>query len=116
MIEITIQVPELLAERLEQARTRLPEVLALGLQELSPLPAQVYRYILEFLASDPTRDEILQFGPTTEMRTRANMLLDKERSAGLTTAEAQELDEYVRIDHLVTMLKARTLPYAQSVS
>ena len=90
MVTMTIQVPETLAEQLEQVRSRLPEILALGLQELSPLPSQVYRYILEFLASDPTQ-------------------------VGLTQAESQELDEYVSIDHLVTMLQARTLPYAESI-
>lgn len=114
MVEITIQVPEAVAEKIEPAR--LPEVLALGLQELSPLPAHVYHYVLEFLASDPTRDEILRFGPTSDMQTRANMLLDKDRAAGLSRTEMHELDDYVRIDHLVTMLKARALPYAQSLS
>lgn len=116
MVSLTIEAPEALAERLAQVRSRLPEVLALGLEELAPLPNQAYRYVLEFLARNPTGAELVAFGPTAEMQARANALLDKERTMGLTATEEQELDEYVRIDHLVTMLKARSLPYAQSLS
>jgi len=110
MVEITIQVPESLAERLEAVRRRLPEVLAYGLEELSPLPNQVYRYILEFMASGPTPEALMAFGPAPEMQARVNELLEKNRQGRLTPKETEELDEYVRVDHLITMLKARALP------
>ncbi|MCB0060844.1 MAG: hypothetical protein KDE19_01970 [Caldilineaceae bacterium] len=42
MLEMTIQVPEPLAEELSSQRERLPEVLAYGLQQLSPLPNEIY--------------------------------------------------------------------------
>lgn len=109
MVSLTIEVPETLAERLEQVRPRLSEVLALGLQELSPLPNQVYRHVLEFLASNPTDAELVEFGPTAEMQARVSDLLDQDRIRGLTAAEDQELEEYTRIDHFITMLKARAL-------
>lgn len=111
MVEITIKVPDALAERLSAVRDRLPEVLALGLDELSPLPNQVYRYILEFLISRPSPETLLNFGPTPDMRARVNELLERDRSGQLSPAESAELDEYVRIDHLITMLKAEALPY-----
>ena len=111
MVEITIQVPDALAERLSSVQDRLPEVLALGLDELSPLPNQVYRYVLEFLISRPSPEALMRFGPTPEMQTRANKLLERDRAGQLTPAESTELDEYVRIDHLITLLKAEALPY-----
>lgn len=40
MVEITIQVPEALAERIAEVRDRLPEVLAVGLRDLPPLPTE----------------------------------------------------------------------------
>lgn len=116
MVSMTIEVPEPLAEQLEQIRSRLPEVLALGLEELSPLPNQVYRNILEFLVNHPSPVEILKYGPTAEMQGRVNSLLDKDRSVGLTVAETQELDEYVRIDHFITLLKARALSSKPALS
>lgn len=116
MVEITIKVPDALAERLSSIRDRLPEVLALGLGELSPLPNQAYRYILEFLVSRPSPDAVLNFAPTPEMQARVEELLERDRSGQLTPLESAELDEYVRIDHLITMLKAETLPYLHAMS
>ncbi len=116
MVEITIEVPESLADRLASMRARLPEVLAHGLDDLSPLPNQTYRYILEFLVSRPSREAVLNFAPTPEMQERVNELLEKNRTDRLTPAESAELDEYVRIDHLITMLKAQTLSYLPATS
>jgi len=116
MVEITIEVPESLAERLASVRARLPEVLARGLDNLSPLPNQVYRSVLEFLVSHPSPEAVLNFAPTPEMRERVNELLEKSRADRLIPAESAELDEYVRIDHLITMLKAQTLPYLPATS
>ncbi|MEW5987848.1 MAG: hypothetical protein AB1791_14535 [Chloroflexota bacterium] len=111
MVEVTVRVPETLAERLSSVGSRLPEILAHGLDKLSPLPNEVYRYILEFLVSRPSPQEVVNFGPTLAMQKRVSELLERNRSDNLTPAEASELDEYLRINHLVTMLKARALPY-----
>jgi hypothetical protein len=116
MVKMTIQVPESLAQQVSAARERLPEVLAYGLEELSPLPNEVYRYILEFLISQPSAKELLDFGPTPAMQERVNELLEKNRAGDLTSAELTELDEYMRINHFITMLKARILPYLPSAS
>ena len=112
--ELTIQVPDSLAERLSRVENRIPEIIARGLNDLPPLPNEIYRYILNFLVSGPTPEEIYRFMPTPEMQTRASQLLEKNRQGDLSTAEQAELDEYVKIDHLITMLKAQTLPYVTS--
>ncbi len=111
MLEMTIQVPEPLAAELAANGDRLPEVLAYGLQQLSPLPNEIYQYILEFLVSQPSAAELLDFGPTPAMQARVNELLERNQTGMLPAAEAKELDEYVRINPLITMLKARALPY-----
>lgn len=111
MVEMTIEVPESLAERITAVQERLPEVLAHGLGELSPLPNEVYRYILKFLVNQPTSAEMLTFEPAPEMVKRASELLEKNREGRLSAAEETELDEYLRINHLVTMLKAGALSH-----
>lgn len=111
MLEMTIQVPEPLAAELASQQARLPEVLAYGLQQLSPLPNEIYQYILHFLISDPSPEEIAAFGPTPTMQARVEQLLVKNRDGALTASEVRELDEYVRINHFVTMLKARNRPH-----
>jgi hypothetical protein len=109
MAQITIEVPEPLAERIASVRDRLPEVLAYGLDQLSPVPNEVYRYILEFLASNPSPEEIRSFRPTPQMQERISELLEKSRRNQLTSAESSELDEYERIEHVIRMLKIRSL-------
>ena len=109
MVEITIQVSESLAEKITANRERLPEVLALGFQELPPLPNEVYRLVMEFLASNPSPDAILDFDLTPAMRERANALMQKERAGQTSTSETTELDEYIRIDNILSTLKTGAL-------
>lgn len=110
MAKITLEVPDELTEQLAQIGDRLPELLALSLQQ-PPLPARIYHYILNFLASQPTPEQILAFRPTPEMQTRLQTLLVRSQAGDITLPEQQELDEYERIEHLIVMLKAGNLPH-----
>ncbi len=115
MSSITIQVSDELSERLSQFGDRLPELLALSLRQPA-LPAHVYRYIVDFLASGPTSEQLANFGPTPEMIERLQTLLAREAASELTPPERIELDEYERIEHLIVMIKAGNLPFATSSS
>ena len=110
MTTITIEVPDELSERLNYEKARLPELLAQSLQQ-PPLSAKTYRYVLDFLASNPTPEQIAAFGPTPEMAERVKALLAKERTNEITPAEKAELDDYEHIEHLIVMAKAGALPY-----
>jgi hypothetical protein len=109
MVEITIQVPESLAEKIAANRERLPEVLALGFKELPSLPNEVYRSVMEFLASNPSPEAILDFDLSPAMRERATTLVRKEREGQAEAAEVAELDEYMRIDNILSTLKTGAL-------
>lgn len=110
MTTMTIQIPDELSEQLRHRKDQVPELLAIGLQQ-APLPAQVYRHVLNFIASNPTPEQIAAFEPTPEMRERLRGLLARERTNEITPLEKAELDEYERIEHIVVMLKAGNLPY-----
>jgi hypothetical protein len=60
MVQITIEVPEALAERLAAVHERLPEVLAHGLEVLSLLPNEVYRALVDFLTNHPSPEAWIQ--------------------------------------------------------
>ena len=109
MVQITIEVPEALAEQLSAVGNRLPEVLARGLIEPSSLLHETYRSVLEFLANNPSPEAILNFKLTPQTQERISELLDENRTGQLTTAESAELDEYAYINRLISMLKARAL-------
>ncbi len=113
MPKITLEVSEELSQQLAQVGDRLPELLALSLQQPA-VPAQVYRYILDFLASNPTPEQIAELKPTPEMQERLRTLLARSNAGELTPTELKELDEYERIEHLVVMIKAGNLSYLTS--
>jgi hypothetical protein len=108
MQTITIDVPDALTERLATHKERIAEILALGLDELSPVPNEVYRYVLAFLASNPSDETLINFRPTPQMQDRMNRLLAREKTHGLKALEQAKLDEYERIEHFIVLLKAHT--------
>jgi hypothetical protein len=110
MPQITFDVPEDLAQQLTSAGDRLPELLRLSLQQPA-LSAHIYRYILDFLASNPTPEQIAAFRPTAEMAGRLQTLLQRSKAGELNPSEQAELDEYERLEHLIVMLKAGNLRY-----
>ncbi|MBD2605545.1 hypothetical protein H6G81_13640 [Scytonema hofmannii FACHB-248] len=105
MAKITLEVPEELLQQLASLGDRLPELLALSLQQ-PPLPAHIYRYILNFIASNPTPEEIAAFSPTPEMQQRLRTLVERSLLNKITELERIELDDLNKIEHLIIMLKA----------
>src|SRR5262245_60408207 len=116
MAQITIEVTDSLAERLAPVRDRLPEVLASGLDQLSPVPNKVYRYILDFLASNPSPQAIIDFKLTQTMQERISALLDKNRANELTAEESAELDSYERLNRFVRKFKIQAMKDVRSTS
>lgn len=104
MAKLTIDIPDDLMAQLSPVKEQLPDLLRRCLHPLA-LPAQVYRYVLDFLTSQPTPEEIAAFRPTEDMQTRLRYLIEKERNSGLSAEEQQELSEYEQIEHLIIMFK-----------
>jgi len=112
MPTVTVEVPDELTARLNQVGERLPELLALSLEQPA-VPARLYRDILNFLASNPAPEQIVAFRPAPEIIERVRTLLAREASGEITSAEKEELDEFEQIEHLMVMVKAGNLPYLQ---
>ena len=112
MAMLTIEIPDDLMEQLSPVKEQLPDLLRRCLHPLA-LPAQVYRYVLDFLTSQPTPEEIAAFRPTDEMQTRLRYLIEKELNESLTQEEQQELAEYEQIEHLIVMFKAGAIAAPQ---
>lgn len=113
MTTITLEVPDELSELIAQAGDRLPELLEQSLRQPA-LPAHIYRYILDFLASNPPAEAIASFGPNLEMKERLQTLIARENAGDITHVEKVELDEYERLEHLMVMIKAGSLNYLAS--
>jgi len=123
MTTITLEVPDELAAQIAALRGRLPDLLAQvlksessgtkpqvnGTQQSSPL----YREIVDFLASDPSPEQVVAFRISAAAQERLEDLLEKNREEGLTLVETAELDAYLQARDLMILLKADARPDAQ---
>ena len=122
MAELTIQVPDELAQRLEPFRDRLPELLTRAVETILPstcssdlLPSVAnptdapvaYAEVLDFLITQPTPQEIVAFKVSAEAQERLRILLDKNREGTLSETETAELDLYEQLEHMMILLKAK---------
>src|SRR5437764_10797807 len=97
MAVITLEVPDELADRLRVAGEQVAR-----LHGLTPRPAVFgnpnsyggVAEVIEFLAALPAPEEVLALRAGEPLRSRISMLLDKNRTVGLTPLEEQELDQY----------------------
>lgn len=116
-VELTLQVPNRVARRLEPIRDRLPALLSQIAEAQPPFssppvtrPVNIplaYAEVIEFLVSGPPPREIISFKVSEKAQARLRKLLDKNRESLLTSAEQAELDLYEQIEHVMILLKAR---------
>jgi hypothetical protein len=116
MTQITIEVSEELAQNLAPIRDRLPDILASALQEQHPILHETYRDVLKFLTSNPSPQNILDFRPTQATQERISELLEKNRADELLPAESTELDEYLHINDVLSLLKTQTFKNLKAAS
>lgn len=119
MAEITLTVPDDIAERLRGERDRLPEVLTLAVKLLpprqkvpSPPPVTypIFQELIDFLATRPTSEQIIAFRIAPKAQARLAYLLEKNREEELTVEESAELDWYEYVHEIMTRLKAFARP------
>jgi hypothetical protein len=63
--------------------------------------------VLEFLASGPSSQEIVAYRPSKAVRTHFSRLLEANRQRQLSPQEQEELDNYIAMDRMIALLKAK---------
>ena len=71
------------------------------------LLTQAYDEILDFLAAGTTAETIAAFRPSAEAQARVQEIVLRRGDGAMTSAEEEELEEYLRLEHLMIMAKAR---------
>lgn len=74
---------------------------------IQPQVPVLFDEVLEFLASTPTPQQIIEFHPSDELDTRISHLLEMNRQGTLSTDKAIELEEFSRLEHFMRMLKIK---------
>ena len=67
---------------------------------------KAYEEEVEFIASRNPR-EVIEFQPSEAARQRVWDLIERQKSAALTTVEQAELGHYLELEHLMRLAKAR---------
>ncbi len=67
----------------------------------------VFSEITDFLATNPTPEEIIAYRLPDDLQVRAHELLDKNGEGELTPEEYNEMMDFARIDNMMTLLKAK---------
>lgn len=106
MASLTLNLPEQLKARVEPFSRWLPAILELSLLALKTPAYESASELIAFLASNPTPREVHGYRLSEEAQQRVSRLLEQNREGSLGEDEAQELDEYLKLEHVVRLLKA----------
>ena len=68
---------------------------------------RAYEEFIDFIAAGPSSEHVATFQPSEATRRRVFDLVAREKREGLSAAEAEELDQYMRLEHIMRLAKAR---------
>ena len=112
MTQVTMELPDELAQRVEPIRSWLPTVLELSLLGLRTLATETATEIVEFLSMGPSAQDVIDYHVSERAQTRLRRLLTLNQAGALGEGEQLELDELQHIEHIVVMLKAQLLGHS----
>jgi hypothetical protein len=115
LVQLTIEIPDQLAERLRPEWASLAEIIERGLRQLGAESSALATEVIAFLARGPRPGEIVAFQPSEASVERARDLLEKNREGSLSPDEQCELDEMARLNQFFSLIRAqarRHLPAA----
>ena len=67
----------------------------------------VYDEIIDFIAAGTRPHDLIGFHPSEEATARVGDLIRREKETALSTEEAEELNHYLQLEHLMRLVKAR---------
>ena len=68
----------------------------------------LYEDVLEFLAGGPSIQQVVEYRPSAAAQHRFSALLKADRQRALSLEEAEELDHYIQMDRMLSLLKAKS--------
>jgi hypothetical protein len=113
MVQLTMQVPEELARRIQPMSAWLPTVIELSLIGFKTLATAVAAEVIEYLSKNPSSQGVLDYHVSDSAQARLQRLLALNEAGLLTGTEQLELDELQRLEHVIIMLKARIASQGQ---
>jgi hypothetical protein len=72
-----------------------------------PPMTRAYEELVDFIATGTTPQTVAGFRASPETRARVEELIAKEKGDGLLPEETAELNDYLQLEHLMRLAKAR---------
>ena len=107
MVEMTMEIPDALAARIEPIRSWVPTILGLSLDGFRTPATETVAEVIQFLSSNPSAGQVSEYHVSGRAQTRLRRLLTLNEAGLLGEAEQLEPDELQRIEHAIVMLKAQ---------
>ncbi len=107
MVQLTMQIPDDLAVRIQPMSQWLPTILRISLMGFRTTAISTATEFVNFLSLNPTPHDFLNYHVSENSQQRVRRLLILNETGLLSEAEKAELDELEQLEHLVIMLKAQ---------
>jgi len=72
-----------------------------------------YEEVIDFIAAGTTPAAVVAFRPSEVVRQRVAELIERSNDGNISTEEQSELDDYLQLEHIMIMAKARAREYTQ---
>jgi hypothetical protein len=72
-----------------------------------------YEEIVDFIAAGSTPEGVAGFRPSVDAQQRVATLVERSKVGQASVAEQSELEDYLQLEHLMIMAKARARHFTQ---
>jgi hypothetical protein len=77
---------------------------------------KVYDEIIDFIAAGTTPKSVINFKLSVAAQERLENLVYRHKTGELTPEEKRELDHFLTLEHIMTLIKARAYTYIKAES
>ena len=72
---------------------------------------RAYEEIIDFIAAGTSPRDVVAFKPSEVAKARVADLIYREKTTGLSPEETTELNDYLQLEHIMRLAKARARAY-----
>lgn len=110
MVELTLQIPNSLAQQIQPISNWLPTIIELSVANFKCLQVKkASDELIEFLSNNPTPKKVLKYKISDESQSRVSELLAANGERTLNSSEDNELDEWGKFNNICFHLSAQSL-------
>jgi hypothetical protein len=72
-----------------------------------------YDEIVDFIAAGTTPESVVAFRPSDGVQQRVAELVERSTNSSISSEEQSELEDYLQLEHIMIMAKARARQHTQ---